>query len=196
MKEEDKLKSIQKKQLLKAKLAVEEESRQLADWWLPAIQTLQAEQVEWSLQYLAFARGDKYSFWLEELQTQPWKAFSFNDAAILDQDHPYIHNRIFIDYPSVHPLRYLPELAHNADPAYTASQAMQWASGFIYTEEQPVYLFFARFPPVIILSLSSVIRLADSELLLPGEDVCITPMNFDWLIFRSLEDQWRFGHKK
>ncbi len=194
MKETDRLQLLNKKKLLQARLAVAEESKQLMNWWLPAIQVLQEEQTSWVLEYLAPASDDKYSFWLQELRRKPWQEFSFNDAVILNREDAYVHDRIFNNYPSVLPLRYFPELSHKADPLDTADQVLNRARSFLHIEEEPVYLFFARYSPVIILPISTIIKHADTDLLLDREDVCITPMNFDWLIFRSMEDEWRFGY--
>ncbi len=194
MNDEDHKRLLEKKKLVHAKQAVTEQSKQLINWWLPAIHVLQKEQVDWKLEYLACVPGgDQYNFWLQELHRQPWQAFSFSDAVILKQEDSFIHERIFHDHPSVLPLRYFPKLSHKADPDDTARGVLNRARSLLTIDDQPVYLFFARLSPVISLPLSTIIKLADTDLLLSGEDICITPMNFDWLIFRSLEDEWLFG---
>lgn len=194
MNEVDRKRLLEKKKLLHAQQAVTEQSKQLIKWWLPAIHVLQTEQTGWALKYLACAGDDTYHFWLKELRREPWKQFSFTDAVILNHEGLYIHDRIFNNYPSVLPLRYFPKLSHKADPGDKASDVLNRAYSFLAIDDQPVYLFFARLSPVISLPLSTVIKLADTELLLSLEDICITPMNFDWLIFRSLEDEWLFGY--
>jgi hypothetical protein len=196
MNDADRQRALEKKKLLQAQLAVAEQSKQLVNWWLPAIHVLETEQTGWTLQYLTYAEGDQYRLWLQELRRQPWHAFSFSDAVILNRDDSFIHDRIFTDYPSVNPLRYLPRLSQQTEPRDTAGQVLTRARDFFRIEDQPVYLFFARLSPVIKLPISSIIKFTNTELLLNVEDICITPMNFDWLIFRSLEDEWQFGYRE
>ncbi len=195
MDESQKSNSHQKKVQLQARLAVNEHSAQLVKYWYPVLEVIAQSGIAWSLAYLDCVTGLKISCWQETLQQLPWHKHGIPQSAIREQDNYTIHDQIFATFPGTLPLRYLPSLTHSLDyPADMPVTILQKAVAELSLPEQMVYLFFTRLSPVLIIPLSGLLKVTDPALFPETEDICIAPVTGNWLIFRSLEDEWRYGY--
>lgn len=181
-----------KKKNMQAQLQVTKQSEHLANWWLPFVTDLQDAGIPWQIAYLAAAPGETYLPWCRELQRPPWSGMKFSDDVILDRESSPVHDQLFNTFPTTNPLRYLPPIPVLGSQEGLANSFSSLLPKAIHMYRQPVYFVFARMSPVIRINVSHFLEMAAKQLLPEGEDICIIPANFEWLLFRSLEDEWRF----
>ncbi len=194
MKENNNKDLIQKRQQLQIQIRINELNGHLADWWLPTIQLLNQEKCKWSLEYLVCATGDEHGFWGKVLFQPPWNQFHFTGEVIRNEKYHYVHEKIYKSFPGNHPVRYVPNLSvYKSEKVNNNQSILENIIKILGIVDQPVYLLFARMAPVIVMQLSDIVKLANTELLLSSEDICITSVSYEWLIFRSIEDEWRHG---
>ncbi len=194
MDEQKRADSQQKKTLLKVRLAIKEKSAQLVAYWYPILEVINQEGVPWKLEYLDCVTGPAFEFWQEELKKSPWNKYDLSPEVVQEREDLYFHDKVLSTYPGTLPLRYLPELSNQFNqPQDPIRITLEKCITALKLPEQPVYFFLSRFSPVLVLPLSDLLRLANDAVLPLFEDVCITSNHTDWLIFRSMEDEWRFG---
>ena len=197
MNEADRRRLSEKKNQVQAKQVVAEQSSQLAKWWLPTLQLIRQQGIEWQLEYFTCATGLHYTHWQNQLQQNPWLSAEPEKLLVHDRDLLYVHDEILTRYPGHNPLRYFPKLSFTPDLySTTDQQVLTEAFQKLGLKDGPVYVFFMRLQPVLVLRFSDLVTLVGKGLFDLIEDICITPANYNWLIFRSLEEEWQFGHKE
>ena len=188
---------VEKKKWVQAQQEVITQSKQLADWWLPALQLVRQSGIEWKLEYFNCITGLSYTHWQNQLQHEPWLSAEPHKLILKEQASFYVHENVLKHFPNHHPLRYLPQLSFTPSlSSNTDQQVLTEAFQRLGLKDEPVYFFFMRLPPVLVLQFSDLVKLAGNGLLPSLEDICITPANYNWLTFRSLEDEWQFGKRQ
>ncbi len=194
MQEEKKRNLSQKKEELQIRLQVRESCRLLEQNWLTAYASLQQQGVSFSIRYLACAGEAEKEAWHTELRNAPWRSMNIHDESILRTDVSPVHEQLFSLYPGVLPLRYLPDLqTYVPDTTASHRQILAELKTRLSLEDPVVLLFFTRFTPVIRLRYNDLLATTDNEWMLSLEDVCISAEDLSWLIFCSMEDEWRYG---
>lgn len=182
-----------KKQQLKDKLAVDQQSSFLATWWIEIANSIKETKIEWSLEYLEVVNQNQYYFWMGILKQEPWIGFSFPDTVIHKGDRYWVHELFYSNYPSSLPLRYLPRLekwlTNRSDNGATFKEIL----AKLNLSNQTIYLFFVRMSPVIKMDLFDLALIASNDILPDHEDMAIMAIDGSWLIFKSLEQEWVFG---
>jgi hypothetical protein len=197
MNETDRQRLEEKKKQVQAQQQVKAQSERLAAGWLPTLQLIQQKRIAWRLEYFICTTGLTYTHWKMQLGREPWQSAEPNKLLLLEKDEVYVHNELVDHYPNHHPLRYVPELQYTpGENSWSEKEILTEAFEKLGFPDQPVYFFCMRLPPVLILRFSDIIKLAGEGLLKELEDICITPVDYSWLIFRSLEDEWQFGYKE
>lgn len=129
--------------------------------------------------------------WLPTLQILFMQApySQFNLLSVEQKSSFPILDDFFEKYPSVNPLRYVPNYPKLNDRLRFKDIITQ----FELTDTK-VYFFYLRYAFVFQLSISELAK-AEEDLLfnLYHGDVIIFPENLDWLLAFSLEEEWRFG---
>ncbi|WP_159076395.1 hypothetical protein [Flagellimonas amoyensis] len=97
--------------------------------------------------------------------------------------------KLFEQYPSVHPLRYVPPI-----PMIQGEASLQKAGDSLSLDEQDVYLYYLRYACVLKLSWKELISIPEDELFnFWHADTVLFPEQLDWLISYSLEEEWYAG---
>lgn len=171
--------------------------QKLQDWlpyWLPVFNAVCELKKRWSFEYFECVNASDLPFWETALQQVP-AAVDIPLSAIKTPAVYSIHNQMQELYPSSLSMRYMPALPfHEAFKRDTAYMLARAADNLAITGNDEVYLFYTRFSPVLRLPFSSIGLLKEEEIMTP-EDLCIMPIDGSWLIFRSLENEWVWGHK-
>lgn len=192
------------RQLLKEKLrtlqfelqAKEIVERSIGDVWPLLFQHLLEQGVAFNLVYLARVEAAIHPYVVQAVSTSPLAVFPFPVTAVAP-GKPFIHDELYERFPPAYPLRYMPDLEGQAVTGReTSAQILRQAGDWLGITDQPVYFLYNRFYPVITMRFEDLLRHA--EMLMDGtdlpEDCCIMPTDFSWLIFRSLEEEWRWGN--
>lgn len=100
-----------------------------------------------------------------------------------------ICDSIFTAYPSVHPLRYVPEsfipIESNTNIGLTETVE------FLGLKNQSVYLYHLQYAPILKLQLFDLLEAESDEIFnFWHGDAVISPIDYSWLIAFSLEEQW------
>ena len=195
MNEQDKHNSLLKKERIFNKIAVEKQISFLATWWLEIARSMNDANCIWELEYLDVVTDNQYKFWNEKLNQDPWSSFSFSESVIQIGDKYWVHEMLYLKYPSILPLRYLPA---NSTVIREEANLKIHLKAIVDTNElknQVIFLFYVRMSPVIKINLYDLLILNLQEILLEQEDVAIMAVDASWLIFKSMEGEWVFGRQ-
>lgn len=193
MNEEQKFSSEQKKQALRNKLTVEQQSTFLITWWLEIANSIKNAGAKWSLAYLEVVNQDQHDYWVEKLTQDPWTSFSFPADVICNGDSYWVHEMLYSRYPSSLPLRYLPSIEIFKSKEVDTSRILKTIIDQNGLSNQVIFLLYVRMSPVIKMDLYDILTLDAAAILPELEDAAIIALDGSWLIFKSLEQEWLFG---
>lgn len=184
-----------KKSSIQTKLKVKETIQLFIKNWLEVYDMLLTRQIPHQLHYLTITTVDEKPFWLAELELDPLKKYEFTAQQLLTDVKLNVKDQLFEAYPNTYPLRYMPALPALADeiidcPAENLIKALEQLH---IQQDEIVYLIYLYYQPIIKISLADLKANAQSLLDFPFEDIVITPLDFRWMIFKSMEDEWRCG---
>lgn len=195
MNEQERNSSLLKKERLINKLAVDKQSSFLATWWLAIARSLKDSNCVWELEYLDVVKENQYEFWIEKLNQDSWSSFSFSESVILIGDKYWVHEMLYLKYPSMLPLRYLPANSIIIKEKGDLSKTLKAIMDENQLKSQAIFLFYIRMSPVVKIKLNDLLVLNLEAILPEEEDVAIMATDGSWLIFKSLEGEWVFGRK-
>lgn len=178
-----------KKKLTQDRVSIVNKAAFLQHWWLEWLQNVNQKH-SWELVYLDVTENDLVTVWQTILSESVWQILkSLKNILHIAPQSP-VHNLLFEKHPGVLPLRYLPDapiLISNEAPAAIFSQIIMQNQ----ITQQPVYVFFVRMSPVIKMDLYDIMNSPDLNELLPEEeDMVIMSLDGNWIIFKSLEQEW------
>jgi hypothetical protein len=189
MNKANKILQEQKRKQMQLNLAIQ-------DWlpgWLPVFKAILQLNGPWSFEYFDCVDETEIPFWQNALGKTPLASLNIPLSAIITPDSYLVHSKMEELYPSQLQIRYLPSLPHHMKYEYDVAQMLaQAAKTLAINEEDEVYIFYTRFTPVIRLPFSLISLLHEQEIMVP-ENLCIMPLDYSWLIFRSLEYEWTWG---
>lgn len=118
----------------------------------------------------------------------PYAMFRLNDHI------PIRQNQIITDllrrYPSIHPFRYVPELA-----LAPYGNNLNAIVEYFKIQNSKVYCSWLSFPFTIEVCLSDLVQVDQNEIFnFWYGDVAIFPAGYDWLLAFSLEEAWYYGN--
>lgn len=161
--------------------------------WLEIYETVLSCNIDHDLVQLANVAAEEIVFWEKALQKAPLAKFKFYLALLNTEDQKNIYSQIYDVYPSTYPLTYMPTdnipvlVSDKPDLIIT-----DFAEKLAIDLEEDVYLTYLYYSPVLKVKLKDIIVSAEQLYDFPMEDILIAAQNLDWIIFRSMEDEWRF----
>ena len=183
----------QKKKQLQLKLGVRNFIKMFLTEWLPVYQTLTEKNIPFNMQYLACVTAEEIPFWETELNEGDLKPFGFDTSQLLISETCPVRRQIDQVYPSVNPLRYVPDFDDSA--IYGES----WLNHLLRAQadtgianDTPVYFLYMRFAPVLQLTFGDVMALHDDPIW-QTECMVICATDMSSIICRTLEDSWHWG---
>lgn len=161
--------------------------------WLEMYEIVVENNIDHQLVQLSNITNEEISFWEKRMATEPFGKFNLDLQKLNIDDEKNIVSKLYATFPSTYPLRYMPSdtvpvLAYENAGKIIAHFALQLEVDL----EEEVLLFYLYYAPVLKLKLKDIIAHADLLYDFPTEDILIASPNFDWLIFRSMEEEWRF----
>ena len=191
MREDQRVNLENKKKVLHQKLLVEKEIYQLQQFYIPFLEKLPRP---FNFEYFQCVAEENKSLWLSAIENPPLSDLSIPADAIKVCDQS-IHEKMMDAFPGYLPLRYMPCLPFHIHLQENIDEVLPGAIKSLgVKEKEEVYLFFTRHQPVLRISITDILRLNEDDF--PwSEDLCILSKDLQWLIFRSLEDEWRWGTK-
>lgn len=195
MNEQEKHMLLMKKQRLLNKIAVDEQSSFLVTWWLDIANLINRTGYKWELEYLDVVTENQWQYWIDKLAQEPWSNFSFSNTIILKGELYWIHEMLYLKYPSTLQLRYLPTSSTTIKEEYDLKKIIKAIIDENNLKSQVIFLFYVRMSPVIKINLTDLLQLNLEEILPEHEDVAVMAIDGSWLIFKSLEGEWVFGRQ-
>lgn len=187
----DREKLIAKKTLLNTKLSVHRFMEQHLLPWLEIYDYLRNNQIAHEVKYLASVSAEEIPAWKTRFGTGILEPYHFNEDQLIVSDTEPLHAAIAAKYPNIHPLRYVPDLPvcfSDEEDAVKVLQALEKK----FSLSGQVLFFHQHLSPVLLVPFSALAENVNN-LLLQFENIFIIPENHEWLLFRSMEDEWRFG---
>ncbi len=195
MNEQEKHMLLMKKQRLLNKIAVDEQSSFLVTWWLGIANLINRTGYKWELEYLDVVTENQWQYWIDKLAQEPWSNFSFSNTIILKGELYWVHEMLYLKYPSTLQLRYLPASSTIIKEEYDLKKILKAIIDENNLKSQLIFLFYVRMSPVIKINLTDLLQLNLEEILPEHEDVAVMAIDGSWLIFKSLEGEWVFGRQ-
>ena len=195
MNEQEKHMLLMKKQRLLNKIAVDEQSSFLVTWWIEVANSIKEAGFDCSLEYLEVVIQEEYDFWIEKLKQAPWANLSFPVSVIQIGNGYWVQEQLFSKYPSILPLRYLPNFPIKPNYKNDSTKMLKEIIDENNLKSQVIFLFYVRMSPVIKINLTDLLQLNLEEVLPEHEDVAVMARDGSWLIFKSLEGEWVFGRQ-
>ncbi len=195
MNEQEKHMLLMKKQRLLNKIAVDEQSSFLVTWWLDIANLINRTGYKWELEYLDVVTENQWQYWIDKLAQEPWSNFSFSNTIILKGELYWVHEMLYLKYPSTLQLRYLPASSTIIKEEYDLKKIIKAIIDENNLKSQVIFLFYVRMSPVIKINLTDLLQLNLEEILPEHEDVAVMAIDGSWLIFKSLEGEWVFGRQ-
>lgn len=188
--------NFRKSQLL-LKLKVDDLIKSTINDYLYIIEFLNRNKVEYEIEYLACVTEELHIAFLKALSDTDLSNYHFDKELIKLADSHYVHEKVEEIFPSSLQLRYFPRLPYYEKSLGLRSKAFLNACNLLALSDETVYFFYCKYSPVIKLDLRDlqqhIAAFLDTDML--SNDVCIVPLDFRWLIFGSIEDEWGWGKK-
>ena len=161
--------------------------------WLEIYDVFAANNIVHELVQLANVTPEEISFWEKRMATEPFSKFNFDTEKLNTDDERNIFNELYRSFPSNYPLRFMPngsspELISDSPNGIIQDFAQQLGVNL----DMEVYFMYLYYTPVLKLKLKAIVEHAEQLYDFPMDDIVIAAPNFDWLIFRSMEEEWRF----
>lgn len=181
---------------LQLKLKVEEKARLLLFALEDHLVRLQQLAIPYEVVYLVRATEAEKPYWQQALSGEPWLSLGLQEGHLLESDSYPVQAKTVARFGSTHPLRYVPNLPVKASCEEDAALMVRKAVEDLgFTGNEPLYFFFPRFPLVLQMDLEVAVQWADALFDIPqSEDVVLVSRDYRWMIFRSLEHEWRYGY--
>ncbi len=195
MNEQEKHMLLMKKQRLLNKIAVDEQSSFLVTWWLDIANLINRTGYKWELEYLDVVTENQWQYWIDKLAQEPWSNFPFSNTIILKGELYWVHEMLYLKYPSTLQLRYLPASSTIIKEEYDLKKILKAIIDENNLKSQVIFLFYVRMSPVIKINLTDLLQLNLEEILPEHEDVAVMAIDGSWLIFKSLEGEWVFARQ-
>lgn len=195
MNEEQKAILDAKKASIQTKLKVKETIKLFVKNWLEVYELLLSNQIPHQLLYLTITTAAELPFWLPELESAPLKNYGFTEQHLATNPELDIKNKLFTAFPNTYPLRYMPALPKLVNAIYNqpAENLTNAINQLQLPKDTAVYLVYLYYQPIIKIQLKDLLSNAHLLLDFPFEDIVITPLDFSWMIFKSMEDEWLCG---
>lgn len=186
-----------KKRNLLLKLQIDEQIQSTIKDYLYLFDILNDNKVFYQIEYLTCENAEQHPLFLEALTSPPLSGYNFQKNVVKLSDSHYVHEKVQHLFPSSLKLRYLPVLENYEKNFGLRSSGFQDAYNLLGVENETVYFFICKYSPVIKLQLKDIVKYQamffDVNYL--SNDVCIVPLDYRWLIFGSIEDDWGWGFK-
>jgi len=144
----------------------------------------------------------EYYSYIEQAFTQPpYSDYGFAAVALHSPELQTTLQTIDDQFPSTNSFRYVPDFPRYADyrtvpPESTQRNGLQKAVEALELPDQPIYLYYLRYPLVLEVALYSLCQHDHNDLFnFWHGDAFIFGKDSDWLITFSLEEEW-FGGRK
>ncbi|MFM1794556.1 MAG: hypothetical protein RL642_941 [Bacteroidota bacterium] len=186
---------VHKKRKLLLKLQIDERVQSTIKDYLYFFDFLNDNQIFYEIEYLTCVDGENHSLFMEALTYPPLSNYKFQENVVKLSDSHYVHEKVQDLFPSSLKLRYLPVLENYEKNFGLRSAGFENAYKSLDVENEIVYFFICNCSPVIKLQLNDVIKFKTAffDLNQLSNDVCIIPLDYRWLIFGSVEDDWGWG---
>lgn len=179
-----------KKRSLKTRLLVESKIKALENHWLNWFKQVNDNIKSCELICLDWVQETELPFWDRLLNQEPWTEFSALTKFLKVASEPEILELLLKNHPGVLPLRYLPDapvLKTNEESVVIFAQMVRHNQ----LAPQKVYVFFVRMSPVVQMDLYDLMNTEHSDEIFPEEeDMVIMSLDGNWIIFKSLEQEW------
>ncbi len=179
-----------KKRSLKTRLLVESKIKALENHWLNWFKQVNDNIKSCELICLDWVQETELPFWDRLLNHEPWTEFSALTKFLKVASEPEILELLLKNHPGVLPLRYLPDapvLKTNEESVVIFAQMVRHNQ----LAPQKVYVFFVRMSPVVQMDLYDLMNTEHSDEIFPEEeDMVIMSLDGNWIIFKSLEQEW------
>lgn len=192
MNNENKSKLQQKLLQVQTKLKAEQRIQQEFVAWLSLCEVLHQYEIPYNIQFIATVKDEEVLHWINAIEHIPVE-FSINRKHLLVAEINPVHEKVVNNFPNHYPLRYVPNIPVILSCEEDMFEAMKHCKDLLPLTDKVVF-FHEHFSPVIELELDALCTYAN-ELIQPMDNAFICSLNFDWLLFKSLENEWRFGHK-
>lgn len=183
----------EKKKQIQLRIKVDEFIDARLKPWLEIYEIILANNIAHKLVQLDNVSQEEISFWGEKMNSQPFSKFNFDLLTLNTDDEKNIVSQLYDIYPSTYPLRYMPS---DIVPSLASDQPneiiIDFAKQLKVNLDEEVYLMYLYYCPVLKMKLSDIIKHAQLLYDFPTDDILITSPNFSWIIFRSMEEEWRF----
>ncbi|WP_418502270.1 hypothetical protein [Flagellimonas sp.] len=143
----------------------------------------------WEVQYILFGPNIPDRAIVPYLLDLTKASTLLDDAHIQGTQETERLGKLFEQYPSVHPLRYVPPV-----PKIQGEASLLKARDSLPLDDQEVYLYYLRYAFVLKLSWKELMSVPEDELFnFWHADTVLFPEQLDWLISYSLEEEWYAG---
>ncbi|MGV3547114.1 MAG: hypothetical protein ACO1N4_08635 [Pedobacter sp.] len=165
--------------------------------WLEIYETILTCNIDHELVQLADVAEEEIVFWETALSKAPFNTYNLDPKKLNTDEEKSISGLLYDIYPSTYPLRFMPS---DTAPLLVSDKPdliiKDFAEKLSIDLEEDVYLTYLYYSPVLKVKLNDIIASAEQLYNFPMEDILIAAPNFDWIIFRSMEDEWRFCRRK
>lgn len=161
--------------------------------WLEIYDILLNQSIRHEIVQLANVAEEEIIFWEKALAKAPFNTYNFDTKNLNTDEEKSISGLLYDIYPSTYPLRFMPS---DILPYLISDKPEEIINDFAQqlgvSLEEEVYLMHLYYAPIVKLKLKDIIAYAPQLYNFPMEDILIATPGFDWIIFRSMEDEWRF----
>lgn len=182
-----------KKHQIQLRIRVEEQIELHLLNWLEIYDVVLRNNINYEIVQLANVTEEEIGFWEIALAKAPTDTYNFDIKKLNTNKERNLFGLLYDIFPSIYPLRFMPcnhipLLVSNRPNEIIADFAQKLGVDF----EEKVYLMYLPYTPVLKLKLKDIVASADQLYDFPMEDILIATPNFHKIIFRSMEDEWRF----
>jgi hypothetical protein len=188
---------VKKKRNLLLKLQIDERIQSTIKDYLYLFDFLNGNRIFYEIEYLTCVNVEQHPIFLQALTNPPLSNYNFQENVVKLSDSHYVHQKVEQFFPSSLKLRYLPVLKNYEKNFGLRSAGFENAYKLLGVENETIYFFIYNYSPVIKLQLKDIIKYKTAffDLNHLSNDVCIVPLDYRWLIFSSVEDDWGWGFK-
>lgn len=162
--------------------------------WLPVYKYLLQHHIHHRIEYLAAIKEEERPYWERAIRGVQDEYPQLSESQFIVAEANPAHVAVLDYFPNTHPLRYVPDLPVVFRFEGDLQKAMNTCRSFLHDVSE-VFLFYEQYTPLLRIGLDDLCKHA-AHLMEPLDNVFVTSPDYRFLIFKSLEDEWRAGRCK
>lgn len=155
--------------------------------WLRLYDELVDSGIQPNIKYLASTFDHDPKLFLQAIEEQVGDSRKQLLEKVIQEESLPVHRQLEEKYPTINPIRYLPD--GNSFISEDILPVLKNCLDDLQVTDKSCMILYPIYSPVLEIKITDLLSVYD-QIFEPMTDVCLIALDYSWIIFRSLEDEW------